>query len=203
MLVLLLLLLLLQQLQIGRAIFGTPVPAYLDDTLNLNLDCVRKFERVEVRESNHAGLAAVVAYFHERRQHFWPQDAAAVVRQLDGAPKTVVGGAGLDAHVELLVSVVDGDDHGQRAAQRYDARHLLCPRTFPCAEKTVLVLTLWVLLQVLVFSASTSFVNQKKRGMNTQSRDGTTFDFFARCIFLKTCNIDRCACPFTFAKFLY
>lgn len=90
----------------------TLVPADLNGTLEVNLHRIGEFEGLEMSIRQDGSTGAKVLDLAELGHEFGSGNAALLIHQLDGSAFAVMSHAVTDEHVEFLVVVLDGQDHG-------------------------------------------------------------------------------------------
>ena len=90
----------------------------------MNLHGVGELEGLEVGVGENAGAGTKVLDLGELGHELGPGDAALLVHQLDGGALAVMSHAVADQHVELLLVVLDGEDHGHSLADLDEAANL-------------------------------------------------------------------------------
>ena len=93
---------------------------HLDDTLEVHVHRVRELEGLEVRIGDDGGGRPKVLYLLEMTHDLRPGDAPVLIHQLDRRPPPVVCHAVPHEHVELVLVVLDGKDHGHRLTDLHD-----------------------------------------------------------------------------------
>lgn len=124
--------------------------ADLNRALEVNLHAIGEFERLEVGIRENGCRRAEVLDLGELAHQFGSRYAAALVHQLDGSSFAVVGKTVPDKHVEFVLLVLDGQNHGHSLADLDDSGHFASPRSCLCVRLCVggemmswLVRTFW------------------------------------------------------------
>lgn len=118
-----------QRVVTGALGLGAVVTAHLDDALEVHVHRVGELERLEVSERHDGRGRPEVLDFLELVHDLRPDDATVVVDQLYGRSLAVVRHAVAHQHVELVLLVLDGQNHGHGLPDLHDARNLRRPRS--------------------------------------------------------------------------
>lgn len=113
----------------SRTLFGALVSANLNCTLEMHFHRVGKFKRLKVGIREHGGRGAKVFDLGKAAHQFGSCYAARLVDQLDWTPFSVVGKTVSNQHVEFVLLVFDGQNHGHSLANFDYACHFACPWT--------------------------------------------------------------------------
>lgn len=111
------------------ALLGTGVPTDLDGALEVDLHAVGELEGLEVGVAQDGGAGAEVLDLVELGHELGPGHTAGLVHQLDGSALAIVSHAVSDQHVELLLVVLDSQDHRHGLSDLDQAGHLAGPGT--------------------------------------------------------------------------
>ena len=99
------------------------------------MEALARSTDLEIGVGDDGGRLSEIAHFLEAAHNFGAGDAAELIHQLDGGAHSIVGDAVADQHVELVLVVLDSQDHGHRLADLDDAAHFRGPRTFAHLRK--------------------------------------------------------------------
>ena len=102
--------------------------------MEVNLHAIRELEGLEVGVGQDGGTGTKVLNLGELGHELGSGDAALLVNQLNGSTFSVVSHAVTDQHVELLIVVLDGQDHGHGLTDLHKARNFRGPWTFSDLE---------------------------------------------------------------------
>lgn len=109
------------------ALVWAAVAADLDGALEVDFHGVRELEGLEVGIGQDRSRSTKVLDLGEPGHELGPGDASSLVNQLNGGTFAVMGHAVANEHVELVVVVLDGQDHGHSLADLDQARDFGSP----------------------------------------------------------------------------
>ena len=97
----------------------------------MDLHAVGELECLEVGVAQDGGAGAEVLDLVELGHQLGSRHAAGLIHQLDGSALAIVSHAVSDQHVELLLIVLDSQDHGHGLPDLDKAGHLTGPGSLP------------------------------------------------------------------------
>ena len=109
------------------ALVGTLVTADLDCALEVNLHGVGELECLEVSVREDGSGSSEILDLGELGHELGSGDASLLVDELNGSALAVMSHAVADEHVELVVVILDGQNHGHRLANLDKAGNLGSP----------------------------------------------------------------------------
>lgn len=106
------------------------IAADLDDALEVDVHGVGELEGLEVGEADDGRRRPEVFNLLELAHNLWSHDASVLVDELDRRALSIMRHAVSHKHVELVLVVLDGQNHRHRLSDLHNSADFRCPWAF-------------------------------------------------------------------------